>query len=319
MSDLWLMIFIKQWLDWIQLLSITQVNKDFGSIFSKLLPGTTAKLEPPQGQDVLDGLEVKVGGISIWNEIDLTILSAGCFWWKVERFAERAFWRAALSGDKAILRDIWNEIIVQFYVAELSWIRFQIFNDDFSFFKVALSLILSLLLFKPAPLYILDEVMFRIHGLWWKVMLTLPGRALKTCVHFLWIAFDFSCFRLTLPLTFPTLKILGRCWKTISRYFYNQNIFSNSRFFSAQHSQFIVVSLKDGMFNNANVLFRYFINTNSSFLIFVTPHADLHVIKDQVCWWDVNSEQDGAGSKQEEEVKILPWHRCFDFMNTLFG
>ena len=38
-----------------------QVNKDFGSIFSKLLPGTTAKLEPPQGQDVLDGLEVKVG------------------------------------------------------------------------------------------------------------------------------------------------------------------------------------------------------------------------------------------------------------------
>ena len=88
------------------MLSITQVNKDFGSIFSKLLPGTTAKLEPPQGQDVLDGLEVKVGGISIWNEIDLTILSAGCFWWKVERFVERAFWRAALSGDKAILRDI---------------------------------------------------------------------------------------------------------------------------------------------------------------------------------------------------------------------
>merc|ERR1739838_710301 len=28
-----------------------QVNKDFGSIFSSLLPGTHAKLEPPQGQD----------------------------------------------------------------------------------------------------------------------------------------------------------------------------------------------------------------------------------------------------------------------------
>ena len=27
-------------------------------------------------------------------------------------------------------------------------------------------------------------------------------------------------------------------------------------FFFDQHSQFIVVSLKDGMFNNANVLFR---------------------------------------------------------------
>ena len=31
-------------------------------------------------------------------------------------------------------------------------------------FQVALSLILSLLLFKPAPLYILDEVKFRIYG-----------------------------------------------------------------------------------------------------------------------------------------------------------
>ena len=27
-----------------------QVNKDFGSIFSSLLPGTSAKLQPPQGQ-----------------------------------------------------------------------------------------------------------------------------------------------------------------------------------------------------------------------------------------------------------------------------
>ena len=27
-----------------------QVNKDFGSIFSNLLPGTSAKLEPPAGQ-----------------------------------------------------------------------------------------------------------------------------------------------------------------------------------------------------------------------------------------------------------------------------
>merc|ERR1711971_1526378 len=35
-----------------------QVNKDFGSIFSSLLPGATSKLEPPQGQDVLDGLDL---------------------------------------------------------------------------------------------------------------------------------------------------------------------------------------------------------------------------------------------------------------------
>lgn len=35
-----------------------QVNKDFGSIFSTLLYGAEAKLTPPQGQTVLDGLEV---------------------------------------------------------------------------------------------------------------------------------------------------------------------------------------------------------------------------------------------------------------------
>merc|ERR1719412_2856068 len=80
-----------------------QVNKDFGSIFSSLLPGTSAKLQPPQGQDVLDGLEVKVAFGGVWKE------SLG-----------------ELSGGQRSL--------------------------------VALSLILALLLFKPAPLYILDEV-----------------------------------------------------------------------------------------------------------------------------------------------------------------
>ena len=66
---------------------------------------------------------------------------------------------------------------------------------------VALSLILSLLLFKPAPLYILDEVDS---------------------------ALDLS---------------------------HTQNI-GNMLKNHFKHSQFIVVSLKDGMFNNANVLFR---------------------------------------------------------------
>lgn len=35
-----------------------QVTKDFGSIFSTLLPGAQAELRPPPGQTVLDGLEV---------------------------------------------------------------------------------------------------------------------------------------------------------------------------------------------------------------------------------------------------------------------
>ncbi|EGC37686.1 hypothetical protein DICPUDRAFT_29916 [Dictyostelium purpureum] len=123
-----------------------KVNKDFGSIFSTLLPGTSAKLEPPEGKTELDGLEVKVAFGDVWKE-SLSELS---------------------GGQKSLL---------------------------------ALSLILSLLLFKPAPMYILDEID---------------------------AALDLS---------------------------HTQNIGMMLK----QHftsSQFIVVSLKEGMFNNANVLFE---------------------------------------------------------------
>ncbi|KOB73578.1 Structural maintenance of chromosomes protein 2, partial [Operophtera brumata] len=80
-----------------------QVNRSFGSIFSTLLPGAQAKLKPPDGRTVLDGLEVRVGFNHTWKE------SLG-----------------ELSGGQRSL--------------------------------VALSLVLAMLLFKPAPLYILDEV-----------------------------------------------------------------------------------------------------------------------------------------------------------------
>lgn len=124
-----------------------KVNRDFGSIFSTLLPGTSAKLEPV-GEDgsVLEGLEVKVAFGKVWKET-LTELS---------------------GGQRSLL---------------------------------ALSLILSLLLFKPAPMYILDEVD---------------------------AALDLS---------------------------HTQNIGAMLRTHFS-HSQFIVVSLKEGMFNNANVIFR---------------------------------------------------------------
>ncbi|XP_061373397.1 structural maintenance of chromosomes protein 2-1-like [Gastrolobium bilobum] len=129
-------------------LSVTwiKVNTDFGSIFSTLLPGTMAKLEPPEGCSFLDGLEVRVAFGGVWKQ-SLSELS---------------------GGQRSLL---------------------------------ALSLILALLLFKPAPLYILDEVD---------------------------AALDLS---------------------------HTQNI---GRMIKAHfpHSQFIVVSLKEGMFNNANVLFR---------------------------------------------------------------
>ena len=144
-----------------------KVNKDFGSIFSTLLPGANAKLQPPEGRDVLDGLEVKVAFGDNWKES-----------------------LSELSGGQRSL--------------------------------VALSLILSLLLFKPAPLYILDEV---------DAALDLSHT--QNIGHMLKTHFKHSQVRLKID-NFLRRKI---------------NIFF-------VHLQFIVVSLKDGMFNNANVLFR---------------------------------------------------------------
>nr|XP_018896092.1 PREDICTED: structural maintenance of chromosomes protein 2 [Bemisia tabaci] len=123
-----------------------QVNKDFGSIFSTLLPGTQAMLKPPDGKTLLDGLEVKIGFGGIWKE------SLG-----------------ELSGGQRSL--------------------------------VALSLILAMLLFRPAPIYILDEV--------------------------------------DAALDLSHTQNIGQMLKA-----------------HFKHSQFVIVSLKDGMFNNANVLFR---------------------------------------------------------------
>ncbi|XP_055592963.1 structural maintenance of chromosomes protein 2 [Uranotaenia lowii] len=124
----------------------TEVNENFGSIFSTLLPGTQAQLVPPDGVNFMKGLEVKVGFNGMWKET-LTELS---------------------GGQRSL---------------------------------VALSLILAMLKYKPAPLYILDEVD---------------------------AALDLS---------------------------HTQNI-GNMLKAHFTNSQFVIVSLKDGMFNNANVLFR---------------------------------------------------------------
>ncbi len=50
--------------------------QDFGSIFSTLLPGTNAKLLPPEGLEILDGLEVKVAFGTVWKD-SLQELSGG--------------------------------------------------------------------------------------------------------------------------------------------------------------------------------------------------------------------------------------------------
>lgn len=122
------------------------VDENFSSIFSTLLQGAQARLNPVKQNNSLLGLEIKVGFNGVWKD------SLG-----------------ELSGGQRSL--------------------------------VALSLVLAMLKFSPAPLYILDEVD---------------------------AALDMS---------------------------HTQNI-GNMLKAHFTSSQFIIVSLKDGMFNNANVLFR---------------------------------------------------------------
>ncbi|KAL9611563.1 MAG: hypothetical protein Q9167_003810 [Letrouitia subvulpina] len=142
----------------------TKVNGDFGQIFNELLPGSSAKLDPPEGKQISDGLEVKVCLGKIWKQ-SLTELS---------------------GGQRSL---------------------------------IALSLIMALLQFKPAPMYILDEV--------------------------------------DAALDLSHTQNIGRLIKT--------------RF---KGSQFIVVSLKDGMFQNANRIFRTRFSEGTSVVQALTP-ADL--------------------------------------------
>jgi len=142
-----------------------KVNKDFGAIFGTLLPHANAKLEPPEGMDCTEGLELKVAFHGAWKQ-SLTELS---------------------GGQRSLL---------------------------------ALSLVLALLLFKPAPMYILDEIDS---------------------------ALDLS---------------------------HTQNIGAMIRQ-HFPHSQFIIVSLKEGMFNHANVLFRTrFIDGTSTVARYAIRDAD---------------------------------------------
>ena len=57
-------------------LFIARLHRDFGGIFAELLPGNFAKLQPPDGQDLIQGLEVKVRLGTVWKQ-SLTELSGG--------------------------------------------------------------------------------------------------------------------------------------------------------------------------------------------------------------------------------------------------
>ena len=53
-----------------------KVNGDFGQIFNELLPGSFAKLDPPEGKSIAEGLEVKVCLGKVWKQ-SLNELSGG--------------------------------------------------------------------------------------------------------------------------------------------------------------------------------------------------------------------------------------------------
>jgi hypothetical protein len=63
-------------LERLRILVKRQDNRDFGGIFAELLPGNFAKLQPPDGQDLTQGLEVKVQLGTVWKQ-SLTELSGG--------------------------------------------------------------------------------------------------------------------------------------------------------------------------------------------------------------------------------------------------
>lgn len=162
-----------------------KVDGDFGGIFNELLPGSFAKLVPQEGKTISEGLEVKVQLGKVWKE-SLTELSGG------QRYVFSSFRlfcfsvSSVLTGHRSL---------------------------------IALSLIMALLQFKPAPMYILDEV--------------------------------------DAALDLSHTQNIGRLIKT--------------RF---KGSQFIVVSLKDGMFQNANRIFRTRFTDGTSTVQALTP-ADM--------------------------------------------
>lgn len=50
--------------------------RDFGQIFGELLPGSSAKLDPLEGQEIMEGLEIKVNLGGVWKQ-SLAELSGG--------------------------------------------------------------------------------------------------------------------------------------------------------------------------------------------------------------------------------------------------
>lgn len=178
-----------------------KVNADFGQIFGELLPGSFAKLDPPEGKTISDGLEVKVCLGKVWKQ-SLTELSGG------QRY---------VPPPPPI--PLYTFLHFHSFACTPTHCLTVRRANTTSRSLIALSLIMALLQFKPAPMYILDEV--------------------------------------DAALDLSHTQNIGRLIKT--------------RF---KGSQFIVVSLKDGMFQNANRIFRTRFSEGTSMVQALTP-ADL--------------------------------------------
>ena len=100
------------------LLLIWWLCRDFGGIFRELLPGNFAKLQPPDDQDLMDDLEIKVQLGGVWKQ-SLTELSGG------QRCATLF---SVFTHSSCLTSYIFKRWLI------------------------------ALLQFKPAPMYILDEI-----------------------------------------------------------------------------------------------------------------------------------------------------------------
>ncbi len=182
------------------------VDGKFGSIFSTLLPGTTAKLAPVEGGTFLDGMDGRVGvygcksvcmvvGVCVWLH-NAAMVSMDCVQ-LLFTLPQTPTHHTHPSHTphtphtglevKVAFGGVWKQSLTELSGGQRS--------------LLALSLVLAMLLYKPAPIYILDEV--------------------------------------DAALDLSHTQNIGRM---IDKHF--------------PQSQFIVVSLKEGMFNNANVIFR---------------------------------------------------------------
>jgi hypothetical protein len=85
--------------------SCRKISKDFGAIFSTILPGVTAKLLPMDEHDLTQGLQIKVAFNNQWKE-SLDELSGKCFSCFSEFISNFFRWSAFARGVESDPGDV---------------------------------------------------------------------------------------------------------------------------------------------------------------------------------------------------------------------